>query len=444
MPEIDNHDQFIKWFRYSSPYINAHRNKTFVILLDSDSVNDEDFANSIHDIALLNSLGIKLVIVHGARSQIEQRLTDNNLPNRVINHIRVTDEQSLQGIKEAVGAVRIKIEAMLSMGVANSPMAGAKLRVVSGNYVMAKPYGIHDGIDFGFTGEVRRVDAQAIKKQLADNAIVLLSPTAYSPTGEVFNLTAEEVATKTAIALEADKFIHLTESKQLADINKNDIHEITLSRAKKLIDENNDTMDFAMRSSLSSCISVCAQGVKRSHIVNRHVSGALLLELFSRNGIGLLITADNYDITRQAKIDDIGGILEIIEPLERNGILVRRSRERLEMEIENFTVMERDGMIIACAATHFYPNDNFTELGCLAVHHDYQKENRGEQLLSSIEKQCLQQKINRLFVLTSQTSHWFVERGFLSGEIGDLPVEKQSLYNYQRNSRVFIKSIVNQ
>ena len=441
MPEIDNQDQFIKWFRYSSPYINAHRGKTFVILFDGDTVNDNDFASIIHDIALLNSLGIKLVLVHGARPQINSRIKEKNLQSQIVNHIRVTDEAALQCVKEAVGSVKMQIEAMLSMGVANSPMAGAKIKVVSGNFVMAKPYGIHDGIDYCFTGEVRRVDAKAIHKQLDDGAIVLLSSTAYSPTGEIFSLTAEEVATRTAIALTADKYIHLAENNHVLDEQQKPIKQMTLSQAKKYLIEHPDNNTNDVIISLKSCISVCGKGVKRAHIINRHTKGALLLELFSRNGIGTLITEDNYDLVRQAQIDDIGGILEIIEPLERNGVLVRRSRDQLEIEIDHFTVMERDGMIIACAASTFYPDENFTELGCLVVHQDYRHEQRGELLLSLIEKQSLQNNINRLFVLTSQTSHWFVERGFKHADISDLPLKKQSLYNYQRNSKVFIKNI---
>ena len=441
MPEIDNQDQFVKWFRYSSPYINAHRGKTFVILFDGDTVNDANFANIIHDIALLNSLGIKLVLVHGARPQISARLADKNIKTDIINHIRVTDEQALNCVKEAVGSVKMEVEAMLSMGVANSPMAGAKIRVVSGNYVMAKPYGIHNGIDYCFTGEVRRVDAQAIHKQLEDDAVVLLSSTAYSPTGEIFSLTAEEVATRTAIALGADKFIHLTQNISLVDGNKNPIKQMTLSQAKKYLSTHNEQVDENTNISLNSCISVCGEGVTRAHIINRDTAGALLLELFSRNGIGTLITEDNYDLVRQARIDDVGGILEIIEPLEHEGILVRRSRELLEIEIDHFTVMERDGMVIACTASTFYNDDKLTELGCLAVHSDYRFEKRGDLLLTMIEKQSVKQGINKLFVLTSQTSHWFVERGFKQASISDLPLEKQSLYNYQRNSSVFIKDL---
>ena len=439
MPENNNLTQFVEWFRYSSPYINAHRGKTFVILFDGDAVDDASFSNLIHDIALLDSLGIRLVLVHGARYQIEKRLESAKLKSNITNNLRITDEASLQCVKEAVGSVRMHIEAMLSMGVANSPMAGAKIRVVSGNFVMAKPIGVHEGVDYCFTGEVRRIDASAIQHQLDDGSVVLLSSTGYSPTGEVFSLTAEDVATKAAIALNADKFIYLTENLELHDGQGELISQFSLSQAKNYVESKYAELNENTHRSLNSAIEVCTKGVRRAHIIDRHVQGALLLELYTRNGIGTLVTADCYDTTRQANIDDVAGIIELIEPLEKEGILVRRSRERLEIEIDHFTVMERDGMIIACSA--LYPYGNTAELACLAVHKDYRNKQRGETLLSYTEKRALQLNVEQLFVLSSKTTHWFIERGFEASTIDALPVEKQTMYNYQRRSKVFIKQL---
>ena len=439
MPENNNLAQFVEWFRYSSPYINAHRGKTLVILFDGDAVDDANFPNLIHDIALLDSLGIRLVLVHGARYQIEKRLESANLKSNIVNNLRITDEATLQCVKEAVGSVRMHIEAMLSMGVANSPMAGAKIRVVSGNFVVAKPIGVHEGVDYCFTGEVRRIDASAIQHQLDDNSIVLLSSIGYSPTGEIFSLSAEDVATKAAIALNADKFIYLTEDLELRDTQGEVISQFSLSQAKTYVDSKHTELNENTRRSLSSAIDVCTKGVRRAHIVDRHVQGALLLELYTRNGIGTLVTADCYDTTRQANIDDVAGIIELIEPLEKEGILVRRSRERLEIEIDHFTVMERDGMIIACSA--LYPYGNTAELACLAVHKDYRNGQRGETLLSYTEKKALQLNVEQLFVLSSKTAHWFIERGFEASTIDALPVERQKMYNYQRRSKVFTKQL---
>ena len=440
MPEIENLNHFVKWFRYSSPYINAHRGKTFVILFDGDAVEDDNFSHLIHDFALLNSLGIKLVLVHGARPQIEKQLKHAGNETKIVNNIRITDEQDLHYVKQAVGEVRINIEAMLSMGVINSPMAGAKIRVSSGNFIIAKPLGIVEGVDYCFTGEVRRIDHKSIHKQLDDNAIVLLSSIGYSTTGEVFNLTAEEVALQTAVSIGADKFIYLTKKTQLSDSSGKHIRQMTLSEAKDYIKSNQQLSDLALHN-LACAIDMTNKGIKRVHLIDRQIEGALLLELFSRNGIGTLITADSYDTLREANIDDVGGILELIEPLEAQGILVRRSRERLEIDIPQFTVMERDGMIIGCAALHHYATEGITELSCLAIHEDYQNDKRGETLLLQAEKHAMNAGSDKLFVLTVKTAHWFIENGFSETSINSLPVDKQTIYNYHRKSKVFMKNL---
>lgn len=441
MAEIENNEEFVKWFRHSSPYINAHRGKTFVILFDGDTVEDPKFAHLIHDIALLNSLGIRLVLVHGARAQIEHNLNTAGIQTQIIDHTRVTNETALQIVKQSVGAVKMQVEAMLSMGVANSPMAGAKIRVISGNFVTAKPMGVQNGVDFCFTGNVRRIDTESIEKQLNDDAIVLLSSIGYSPTGEIFSLTAEEVATQTAIALKADKLIYLCNENTITDSKGNQISQFTINHAKQWLSSNQSEINWQIAQSMHSAIEVCSRGVKRAHIIDRHISGALLLELFSRNGIGTLVSGDTYDTSRQATIDDIGGILELIEPLEAEGILVRRSRERLETEISYFTVLERDGMIIGCAALYPYASENIAELACLAINKDYRNQKRGDLLLQELENMAKKAGIQRVFVLTARTAHWFIERGFEEAELNALPLDRQKMYNFQRRSKVFIKQL---
>lgn len=430
---------FVNWFRDSSPYIHAFRGRTFVVVFGGEVIAEQKFMSLAHDIALLNSLGIRLVLVHGTRPQIEQQLAFHNAELKFIDGLRITDEIALECVKRAAGTVRLEIEAMLSMGLASSPMAGAKIRVTSGNFVTAKPTGIRNGIDFQHTGEVRRIDDQAISRHLDQGALVLLSPVGYSPTGEAFNLTAIEIATETAIALRADKLICLTERPGPADREGTLLRQLTLNEARELLATQHLSTDFT--GVMHQLTRACKQGVRRAHLVDRHIDGALLLELFSRDGIGTMITTDIYEGTRQANIDDLGGILELISPMEQHGILVRRSRERLEMEIDQFTVVERDGKVIACAALHPYPNDHVGELACLVVHQDYWRSGYGESLLKYIENRAREQHIRRLFVLTTHAAHWFQERGFDTAELRQLPIEKQSIYNYQRNSKVFVKPL---
>ncbi len=433
-------DPFIDWFRGSSPYIHAHRGRIFVICIGGEAVADEGFANLIHDLALLHGLGIRLVLVHGARPQIEERLQARNVEMQYINGLRVTDDAALTCVKEAAGAVRVEIEALLSMGLANSPMAGARIRAASGNYVTAQPIGVRGGVDYGHTGVVRRIDAQGIKQRLDSGAIAIIPPLGYSPTGEVFNLSAADVAASVAISLGADKLISLVEGKGLTDSRKRLITNANPREVETIL-ERRKQLPEDLTQHLQAAVSACRSGVKRIHLLNRQLDGALLKELFTRDGVGSLITAEPYEKTRTASIDDVRGLLELLEPLESEGILVRRSRERLETEIEHFTLMERDGMVIACAALYPYPDESMAELACVAVHPDYRDGGRGDRLLAQMENQALEQGIEQLFLLTTHTAHWFRERGFISSNLKALPMQRLQLYNYRRNSKVFLKDL---
>ncbi len=430
--------QYVNWFRGSSPYIHSHRGRTFVIYISGETIMHNGFAHLIHDIALLNSLGVKLVLVHGARPQIKQQLKTLNIESAFHNGWRITPSQTLPGIEQAVGQVRVNIETQLSKGLINTPMAGAALKVISGNFVTARPYGIRDGVDFGFTGDIRKVDTHAIKQQLELNNIVLLSPIAYSPSGEAFNCRAEDVATAAAGALGADKLIFMMPATGVKDAQQNIAHQLSVSEAENLADKKYN--DEITQLHLCSAVNACKTGVRRAHLISHETDGALLLELYTRDGSGTMITTDTYEGLRQANINDVGGILELIQPLEDQHILAHRSREQLELEIEQFTVIERDGMIVACAALYPYDND-CAELACVAVHNDYQKQGRAGEIIQHIQQHCIQQKISTLFILTTHTAHWFIEKGFVEGDLKQIPIQRRDMYNAQRNSKIYIKKL---
>ncbi len=434
-----NQQAHVDWFRSSAPYIHAHRGRTFVILFGGEAVEHEGFAHLIHDIALLNSLGVKLVLVHGARPQIERQLSTLGIQSDFVAGSRITTAEALPGVEQAVGQTRMRIEAQLSMGLHNTPMAGAALKVICGNFVTAQPYGVHNGVDYCQTGNVRNVNAAAIEEQLRQNALVLISPIGYSPTGEIFNLRAEDVATEVAMALKADKLIFIMESNGVLDSDGKLLQQLNLPQAQQWQQSHNGDDETQLH--LNNAAQACRGGVKRAHLISRNIDGALLLELYTRDGVGTLVTADNYEDLRHASIDDIGGIMELIEPLEQQGVLVKRSRERLELDIEQFTVIERDGMIIACAALFIYPEEAVAELACLAVHPDYQQQGRGDDLLQHIEWQARKQHVEQLFTLTTQTMHWFIERGFTETDFDALPVDRQQMYNFQRKSKILSKAL---
>jgi amino-acid N-acetyltransferase len=426
----------IRWFRNTAPYINSHRGKTFVLMLGGEVAQHENFASIIHDIALLNSLGVRLVLIHGSRPQIAQRMEQAGLESVFHDNMRITDTAALEHVKDAAGSLRAQIEALLSMGLPNSPMQGFRLRVCSGNFVTARPIGVVDGVDFHHTGKVRRIDVPGIRRQLDDGSIVLLSPLGYSPTGEIFSLTLEDIAVHCASAIGADKLVMFGAGDGISAAGGELIRQWAVGDIGKL-----DIPDPEQGALLHTARRACLAGVPRCHIISYTNDCALLEELFTHDGSGTLVANDDYEQSREANIDDVGGILELIRPLEQEGVLLKRSRELLETEIKLFRVLVRDGRILACAALYPFPEEGCGEVACIVSHPDYRGGRRGQRLLRELEQEARRQGLDRVFVLTTQTAHWFIEQGFSESSRDTLPDRKQSLYNLQRNSKVFFKAL---
>lgn len=427
----------VDWFRHSAPYIHAHRGKTFVLMLPGEAVRDETFLHTVHDIALLNSLGVRLVLAVGARAQIDTSLARAHIRPTFHQGVRITDIDTLPLVVEAASSVRSHVEALLSTGLVNSPMHGAQIRVTGGNFVTAKPIGVRNGVDFHYTGEVRRVDVDAINTALDHHAIVVLPCLGYSASGEIFNLGIENVATSVAQAIGADKLIAFIESKGIFDAKHNLLRELKPAQATAVLKKQKEQDHSALR----ACCNAVENGATRAHLISYREDGSLLQELFTREGSGTLVAHDSAELIRPATLDDVGGILELIQPLEAEGILVRRSREVLEAEIHNFTVIEHEGLIAACIALYSYADSKMAEVACVATHPLYRDGGRAALLLTHVEKLAKKRSLKKLFVLTTQTAQWFTEKGFVHAKLDQLPSKKQRLYNYQRNSKIFIKSI---
>lgn len=434
----------VKGFRQSAPYVNAHRGKTMVVMVGGEAIADKNFANIISDLALLHSLGVKVVLVHGARPQINQILETNNRTTPYHKGIRITDEEALGLVMQAAGQLQHAITARLSMSLNNTPMAGTQLNVVSGNFVISQPLGIDDGVDYCHSGKIRRIDIDGINRMLDQGSIVLLGPIASSVTGECFNLLSEEVATQVAIRLKAEKLIGFCSEQGIMDSEGNSIAELYPAEVNNLIEkmEAEDNSNGEERSGtlrfLKAAVAACRAGVPRSHLVSYKEDGALIQELFSFDGIGTQIVKASTEQLRQAQIDDIGGIFDLIRPLEEQGILVRRSREQLEQEVHKFTIIEKDGLIIGCAALYPYPEEDMAEMACVAIHTEYRDGDRGALLLRHMKQQANLMNINKLFVLTTHSLHWFREQGFIEYGVDALPMSKRQLYNYQRRSKILI------
>ncbi|MEM7448358.1 MAG: amino-acid N-acetyltransferase [Myxococcota bacterium] len=423
---------FIDQFRAAAPYVHAHRGRTFVVTFGGEALRSDDFKSLVHDIALMHGLGIQLVLVVGARPQIEERLALRGLSSEYHLGVRVTSKQALESVKEAAGVVRIEMEAQLSKGLANSPMAGARIRVSAGNFVSARPRGVVDGIDYQHTGLVRRVDAQAIEERLRNDAIVLLTCVGYSITGEAFNLESGDVAASAAIALSSAKLVCLVEGTLELPTR------LDQNSAATTLDQQ-PQMDVDVRRHIEASTRAIRRGVRRAHLLERECQGALLLELFTREGAGTMVTDECWDDVRPATRKDVGGILALIEPLSKEGVLVRRTRKMLEADLNRFIVIGRDGLVLACAALHPYPEQHTAELACVAVHPKHREAGQGEKLLSYLEQRCREQGVTSMFVLTTQSDHWFLERGFEPGSVHDLPTQKRESYDRRRASKILIK-----
>lgn len=438
MPAIS--ETFVQWVRAAAPFVHVFRGRTFVIAFDGEVVADGRFAQIVQDLNLLASLGVRLVLVHGTRPQIDALMEERGLRPRYVRDVRVTDEATLKCVKEANGRVRLEIEALLSMGLPNSPMANSTIRVASGNFIVARPRGVLDGVDLQYSGEVRKVNAEMLQARLQDGEIAMVSPLGYSPTGEIFNLTVEDVAAAVAVALRADKLLFLFEGPGIANAKGQLLHELTVSDAEKLL-ARPTRLAIDVQLYLPPAIAAVKKGVRRVHFVDRDREGALLLELFSQEGVGSMLTQDPLETLRPARIEDVGGILLLIEPLEREGVLVKRGRELIEREIDHFVVVEHDGIVIGCGALYPFPESRSAELACIAVHPNRRDAGVGERLLEFMEDEARRRRFNRLFALTTRATHWFIERGFAEAGVDELPAKKQALYNLQRNSKVLTKSL---
>ena len=440
---------FVPWFRSVAPYIHLHRGKTFVVGMAGEAIAAGKLQHIAQDLALIQSMGVKIVLVHGFRPQVNEQLAAKGHQPQYAQGMRITDGVALDCAQEAAGQLRYEIEAVFSQGLPNTPMAGSTVRVISGNFITARPVGIVDGVDFKHSGLVRKVDVQGIRQTLEMGAMVLLSPFGFSITGEAFNLTMEEVATRVAIELQADKLIFLTEIPGIriqpgepeSDDNPIDT-EMPLELAERLLAElpkpqqPSDTAFY-----LQHCVRACKAGVERTHILPFATDGALLLEVYVHDGIGTMVIDEKLESLREASVDDVGGILQLIEPFEKDGTLVKRDRTEIERDAGQYTVIEHDGVIFGCAALYPYPQAKTAEMAALTVSPQSQGQGDGERILKRIEQRARAMGLSSIFVLTTRTMHWFLKRGFQPVAIDWLPEARQRSYNLNRKSQVLVKQL---
>jgi len=450
-------------FRSAAPYIRRHHGNIMVIHIPSALLGTHVLDSTMSDVCLMALLGVKIVIVIGVRSLVDKKLDQIGLSPQYIGNTRVTDEKTLTVIKEMAGFARFEIESRL----ARSIMVGDanQISVVGGNFYSAQPIGVRGGIDFGYTGKVRRFEKESMELRLNSGDIIVLTCLGYSASGELFNVNSEHLAAQAAGQLSASKVIYITEGEQMIDKRTGEL--VQSMRVKDTeaflkyhgLDLNGDvdfqgatneneaqfgTRPFAEHHGLVSMLRGCAEALKkgamRAHLIGPH-PGTLIQECYTRDGAGTLIAKDLYDDIRPATIQDIPGIQSLIRPLEESGYLVPRSTQELEKDIDHLHVFVRDGCVVAVAMIKPY-DEVYGEIGCFAVSPKYRKAGRGDAMLTYLERIAIQMGIKRLFCLSTQTMQWFMERGFIPVRVEALPPSRLEKYNWQRNARVYMKDVM--
>lgn len=485
LPPESNNSQFgfVNMFRGSANYIANHRNTIIVYHIPGELLSWEGFEDLMDDIALTWLLGMKPVIVVGCRKQIDQRFEESDDedekhselspdgrsviqgPDSVHTEasVRITDIDTLRIVKEEAGFVRFEVERLLGRSLHRHGIVDERAirdgNVVSGNFYSAQPYGVIDGIDFKFTGFPRKVETEKIKQVLDAHDVVLLTSLGASPSGEMFNVSTEHLASFVAGSLGASKVVFFTTygSAFIETDNKKLVQNLRVSDARNVLKYNHVTVNnakgfssFEHNSHMSEetkeafvklgwCVSSLERGVKRAHIISP-INGALLQELYTRDGGGTLISRDIYEGIRVADVQDVQGIFELIEPLVEAGTLVPRPMNVLERDIKSYFVFTRDNLIVACAQMKLF-EDGFSEIGCLVVRKEYRTQGRGDAMLGYLERLSVQVGCSKVFVLSTQTMEWFVERGFKRATVSDLPPSRQEIYNHKRKSKIYMKKI---
>lgn len=429
---------FIHDFRQAAPYIQYLRGKTVILAISSQVLLADRLPTLVQDIQLLAHLGMHLVLVHGTRHYLDRMLQQSGRELRYHRGRRITDDAALALVKQACGLVRFDIEAALSATPAQTPdRRNRRLRIASGNFLLAKPLGVLDGVDMQHTGNIRRVDHEAIRQRLNDGDVVLVSPLGQSLSGKSFNLGLDETAAALALSLQADKLIFLSSEDGVADAQGHIISELTSAQAAELLAHGHYSSD--MTRMLKTAVHVLENGVRRAHILSGMADGSLLAELFTRQGCGTMLAQAPFMRIRPADHRDIGDIIRLIEPLEAAGVLLPRSREYLEAHIQTFSVLEHDCHVYGCVALKHFADRGCAELACLAVSPDARDGGFGEYLLEHVIERARQKGAHTLFALSTRTGEWFDERGFTRAELTELPPERQQQYRANKRASQIYK-----
>jgi len=430
---MSNDSQFqsqVSTIRQTFGYMQKYKNSVFVIKTDGRLICDPLFPLLIRDVALLHDLGIKIVLVPGTRTRINGILNSFGIATEEYKGIRISTEEAIPFIKMATFDVANQVMTMLAENNTNA---------VIGNWVRARGIGVIDGVDFQSSGFVDKIDVESIRNVLDNNMIPIFPNIGWSLSGKPYNISSHELALKISVAMQAEKMFFITDFGGIS-INGSLISQLTTKEAKQLLaktpaNENDENLEL-----LNLSYEAVKSGVKRVHIVGGHCDGTLLKEIFCNIGQGTMIYSNEFDSIRKLTYSDIPEILRITRPLVEKGILIERTSKDIEDLIGEFYGYEVDGILHAVAALHVY-DDNSAEICSVAVDGVYSGMGIGKKIVSFLISQAKLQGRNRCLLLTTQTSDWFEELGFVETGVENLPKVKRDKYDKKRKSRIMVLNL---
>jgi amino-acid N-acetyltransferase len=414
-------------------YIPQFRDKTFILAIDGAIVTDENFATLLLDVAVLRSLNIRVVLVHGASAQIKALAEEQNIPTSNLDGSGITDAGTLKLALTAANRLTHEILEGLS---AND------LRAASTNVIIAHPVGIIQGVDQLFTGKVERVDAALLQTLLAQDVIPVIPPLGFDGDGKTYRVNSDGVAVAVAEALKAIKLIFITTQDGLG-YNQQLIRQMLVSELQNLLQQNSPGFAPEILSKAQHAAMACKSGVPRVHIINGKVDEGLLAEVFSNDGIGTLIYANEYQQIRAARKKDVRAIQLLTKKAVETDELVKRSKAAIEKNLGDYYIFEIDKNPVACVALHVYPEQKKGELACLYVDSSHENQGIGRKLIQFVENKAREMGLGELLTLSTQAFTYFQSKGgFGEGTPDDLPPARREKYEQSgRNSKVLVKKL---
>jgi amino-acid N-acetyltransferase len=414
-------------------YVTRFRDKIFVIAVDGEILASDNFPNILLDIAVLRSLNIKVVLVHGAGSQIERMAVENDIEISNSDGSGVVDAQTLQ------------ISINVAIRLTNEIMEGltqVDLRAAYANCIIAHPVGIIGGIDYQFSGKVEKVDTRCLELFLREQIVPVIPPLGFDGEGRTFRVNSDLVALEVASALHAAKLIFLSAHDGLV-LDGQRIGQLVAAEVEDVLKRQRNQLAPNLASKLEHAAEACQYGIPRVHLLNGTINEALLAEIFSNGGIGTMIYSNEYEQIRRVYKKDVRAVISLIQQSVRNEELIRRTRAEILADIEDYWVLEIDRHIVGCVAMYAYPEQKMAELACLYVSRSTENQGLGRKLMSFVEALAKQRGFNRLFALSTQAFVYLQQKGgFMETDADILPPERRAKYDASgRNSRILVKNL---